>query len=156
VAGPVRALLGSVTGLAHTRLALLGTELREELARFRSMLIGVGAAFALGALAVGSACAAILFAVPAEQRALAALLLAIAFAAAGAFAIWRARAAMAVKPAAFTASLAELEADELALARSSAAERDVLGQSANELMRLVSIGMIAYSVGKRLRREAHD
>jgi hypothetical protein len=55
---------------------------------------------------------------------------------------------------ALAASLAELERDREALVGSSQAQRSALAESGGELLRLVSIGMLAYSVGRRLRRAA--
>ena len=120
-------------GPLRTRLALLGTELREELLRFAGVLIGAGVALALGLLALGAAVLALILAAPPEHRAAVAALVAAVFAASVGVIVWRVRAALAAKPVPFAASLAQLEADE------------------REMGRLVSIGVLAYSIGRRLR-----
>ena len=151
MSAPVRTLLGSVTGLAHTRLALLGTELREESGRLAWLVIGASGAVALGALAVGAASVAIVLAAAPEYRAAAATLLALAFASGCILVVWRLRVAFATRPAAFEASLGELQADRAALLCASTEQRNALGSSATEIMRLVSIGVLAYTIVRRLR-----
>lgn len=150
MANPVRTLLGSATGLAQTRLALLGTELREELARFAATLLGGCAAIVCAALALGAGAAGLIIAAG-EYRALAAFGVAVLFAACAALIALRvhARTSQAV---ALAATLGELERDREALIGRSQDERAALGDAGEELMRLVSIGLVAYSVGKRLRR----
>ena len=150
---PVRALLGSASGFAHTRLALLGTELREELARFAATLLGGGAAIVLGSLALAAAAAGVILAAG-EHRVLASFALAALFAAAATCIALRVRAALAAKPAALGASLAELARDREALLERAAGERASFAEASGEVMRLVSIGLLAYSIGKRLRRAA--
>lgn len=150
----MRSLLRGISGLAHSRLALLGTEVREELARFAFLLIGASTAVSLAALAVAAACAALILGVPADWRWITAVGLAAVFAGGTALVVWRVRVALAAKPLPFGASLAELEADRLSLARHSARERAAVGEGAGELMRLVSIGVLAYSIARRLRRAA--
>lgn len=151
---PGRTLLGSVTGLAHTRLALLGVELREELGRFAWLVIGAGSAVALAALTIAAASVAIVLAAAPEYRTAAAALLALIFATACALAIWRVHAMLAVKPTPFELSLGELQVDRQALLAESTEQRAALGASAGALMRLVSIGVFAYSIARRLRRAA--
>lgn len=135
-------LVSAATGLLQTRLALLGTELRGELARWTIVVLGACAAIALGALALGAASAAILIAAGPEHRVAAGAALASAFAGGAAYAAWRVRAVLAQRGAVFAASLAELENDRAAL------------EGVSELGRLVSIGMLAYGVARRLRRAA--
>ena len=153
MSNPVRTLLGSATGFAHTRLALLGTELREELARFATTLLGGCAAIVCAALALGAASAALIIAA-AEYRVPASCAVAALFAGAAACIAIRVRAMLIAKPVALAASLGELERDREALTGRSAQERASLGEASGELMRLVSLGLLAYSIGKRLRRAA--
>ena len=150
----MRGLVSGATGLLRTRLALLGTELREELARWTIVVLGACGAIALSALALGAAAAAILIAAGPEHRVAAGAALAALFAGGAAYAAWRVRAVLAARPVAFAASLAELEDDRRALARASADNRAALGQGVSELGRLVSIGVLAYGIARRLRRRA--
>jgi uncharacterized membrane protein YqjE len=151
---PVRTLLGSATGFAHSRLALLGTELREELGRFAFLLLGGCAAIVLAALGLAVAAAALILAAGEAHRLVAASVLAGLFIAGATYAAARVRRALDAKPMVLAASLAELERDREALVGSSQAQRSALAESGGELLRLVSIGMLAYSVGRRLRRAA--
>ena len=104
--GLVRGLLGHATGLAHARVALFGTELREELVRSGLLLLGACAALALALLALAAGAAGVMFAVSAEQRPGVALALGLGFAACAAWLAWRVRRALAARPAAFAARLA--------------------------------------------------
>ena len=155
MANPVGGLLGAASGLARTRLELAGTELREELARFGFLLLGGCAAIILAALALAAVGAGLIIAAG-EQRVWAALCVGALFAAAAAFAALRVRAALAAKPVAFAASLAELERDREALVERSQESRSAIAESGGELMRLVSLGLLAYSIGRRLRRAARS
>lgn len=110
-----QSLLASLLALARTRLELFGTELQEELARLLYMVIGAVAALLLAALGAGLAAAALLIALPAEQRvSAAALIAALAFGAALA-AAWLVRRLALGKPRPLHASIAELERDREAL-----------------------------------------
>lgn len=152
MSNPVRTLAGSIAGLAHARLGLLATEGREELARFAFIVLGGCAALFLAVLALAIASAALIMAAGEPNRVLAATVLAVLFGAAACYAVVRVRRELAVKPAAFGASLAELEADRQALVQGSHENRSALAESSSELVRLVEIGMIAYTIGRRLRR----
>jgi len=109
----VRALLASALGLARTRLALLGVELQEALARLILLLAGAVAATLLAALALGFGAVALVIAVPPEHRVAVCAGLAAAFLAAAALVAWRVRREARRRP--FAASLAELERDAKAL-----------------------------------------
>lgn len=152
MSNPVRTLAGSLAGLAHSRLQLLATEGREELARFAFIVLAGCAAILLAVLALAIGAAAIIIAAGEAHRLIAAALLAVLFGAGAGYAVLRVRAALATKPAAFGASLEELAADREALVEGSRENRSALGESGAELIRLVEIGMIAYSIGRRLRR----
>jgi len=148
---PVRTLLGAATGLAHSRLALLGTELREELARFAWLLLGGCAAVVLVALALAVAAAALIVAAAEPHRLTVAFVLAALFLTGGLFAGALVRNALLAGSGAFVASLAELERDRAALLERSQQDRSALAESGAELARLVSIGLAAYAIGKRIR-----
>ena len=149
---PVRTLAGSIAGLAHARLGLLATEGREELARFAFIVLFGCAAILLAILALAVGSAAVIMAVAEGHRLIAAAVLAILFASGAGYAVVRLRREVAVKPAAFGASLAELEADRAALVQGSRENRSALVESSDELVRLLNIGLIAYTIGRRLRR----
>jgi uncharacterized membrane protein YqjE len=151
---PVRTLLGSATGFAHSRLALLGTELREELGRFAFLLLGGCAAIVLAALGLAVTAAALIIAAGETHRLAAAFVLAALFIAAALVAAVRVRNILAAKSSALAASLAELERDREALIERSRESRSELAESGAELARLVSLGVLGYTIGRRLRRAA--
>jgi uncharacterized membrane protein YqjE len=150
----VRRLVSSATGLLHTRLALLGNELREELARWTIAVLGACGVIALAALSLGAGSAALILGVEPENRAAAAAALALLYLCSAAYVTWRVLAVLAAKPTAFSASLEQLERDRRALVDASDTQRSALGQGAGELGRLISIGVLAYSIARRLRRAA--
>ena len=104
-------LIAGVLDLGRTRFELFSVELREELARIATLLIGGLAALILGILGIAFAAFAVVVAVAPEYRLLVAALVAGGFflaAALLAFAVMRfARA----KRRAFGATLAELRRD---------------------------------------------
>ena len=151
---PLRTLLGAASGFAHARLALLGTELREELGHFACVLLGGCAALVLGGLGLAAASAALIFTVEETHRVVAALALAVLFLAGCGYVVLELRRMLRERAAVFAASLAELERDREALLGESRAARSAFAGSGGELLRLVSIGLAAYSVGKRLHRAA--
>ncbi len=149
---PLRALLGGVAGLAHSRLALLGTELREEAARVRATLVGAFAAIMLGALGLAFAGGALVMAADESHRALVAAALGLVFIAGGAYAAWWVQRLMAAKPGVFSGSLAELERDREALVAESRSARTSFAEGGEELLRLASIGVMAYTIARRLTK----
>ena len=151
---PVRTLLGSATGLAQSRLALLATELREELGRFAGVLLGGCAAIALGALGFAAAAAALIIAAGEPYRLTVAFALAALFLSAAVAVAVLVRNAVRNRAGAFLASLAELEHDRAALLERAHDSRSALGESGGELMRLISLGLLGYTIGKRMRRAA--
>lgn len=151
---PVRALLGGIAGLAHSRLVLLGTELRQEGARLRSTLVGAFAAIVLGALGLAFAGAAVILSVEESRRGAAAGVFAGLFVAGSFGAFCYVERLLAARPGLFGGSLAELERDREALLAQSQSARVSLGQGSEELLRLASIGVMAYTIARRLRRNA--
>src|SRR5690242_2769100 len=150
---PLRALLGGFAGLAHSRLALIGVELREEGARVRSTLVGAFAAILLAALGLAFAGGAVVLAVDESHRALAAAAFALVFIAGGAYAAWWVQRIMAAKPGVFSGSLGELERDREALVAESRSSRASFAEGGEELLRLASIGVMAYTIARRMRRD---
>ena len=149
---PVRTLLGSIAGLAHARLGLLATEGREELVHFYYLVLAGCAVIALAGIALGLTAAALIMAAAEPLRVAAALALGAVFAAAAAIGSLLLREAARRRSAAFAASLAQLERDREALVARADESRTTLADSGGEVMRLVSIGLLAYSIGKRLSR----
>ena len=145
-------LLGGLSGVVHDRIALLSTEFREEAVRARSMLIGSVAAIFLGALGLAFAGLAFVVAMGEQYRAWAAAAVALVFALATCYAVWKTSKVRGDKPGPFSASLQELKQDREALTQRAQAGRDDLAQGGRELARLVSIGLVAYTIARRLRR----
>ena len=110
-----RTFVAGLMELGHTRLELLGVELREEMTRFTTTLLGGLAALALAVLAVAFGALAIVIAVSDEHRVLAALLVAAGFAAAAVIVAVLLRGAARRKPRAFDASLTEMARDYQAI-----------------------------------------
>lgn len=109
--GSVQSLGASLLALARTRLELFSTELQEELTRLIFGVVGTVAVLLLAALGAAFAALALLIALPAEHRVLAAAGIAAAFFGAAALAAWSMRRATREKPRLLAASLAELERD---------------------------------------------
>src|SRR5689334_17817301 len=107
----VRTLLANVVALAHTRVELLGTELREEMARTGVMLLAALSAWFFGALGIAFTALAIIFAAGEGHRLAAAVTLAVLFFCCCAAGIWALRRVAILKPRAFDASLSELRRD---------------------------------------------
>ncbi len=148
---PVRRLLGGAVRLAHSRLAILGVELREEAARVRSTLVGAFAAIVLGALGLAFAGAALVLAAGETHRVAATAALGIVFLAGGLYAGWWVQRILAAKPSVFGGSLAELARDREALIGESQAARASVADGGEELLRLASIGVMAYTLARRLK-----
>ena len=110
-----RAFAAGVISLGQTRLELFGVEMREEMARWTTTVIGGLAVVLLGALGIAFGALAIVIAAPDERRVLAAVLVAAGFAAAAVVVALFVRATMRRKPRAFDASLAELARDYQAI-----------------------------------------
>jgi uncharacterized membrane protein YqjE len=144
-------LFGTLAALAQDRVALAGTELREELARFELAILAGCAAILLASVALAVA-AAVLIMAAGESRILVACIIAAVLAGGASYLAWWLRQQMARKPRAFSASLDELERDRLLLAGRSDERRLRLAASGEELVRLVSIGVLAYSIVRRLQR----
>ncbi|HEX7055438.1 MAG TPA: hypothetical protein VF211_16055 [Burkholderiales bacterium] len=97
----------------------------------REILIGAFAAILLAALGAAFAGGALLLALGEGYRVAAAAALAAAFLAGALYAGWRVRRIMAERPAVCATGLVE---------------------GGEELLRLVSIGVMAYTIARRLRR----
>jgi len=107
----LRQLLGTLTGIAQTRIELLGTEVEEQVARLSSMLLWTIIALFLAFTAAVLVAIAILIAFWDSNRILAAVLLAAGFAVLALICWLRVRAIARGRPHLFQATLGELAKD---------------------------------------------
>jgi uncharacterized membrane protein YqjE len=141
----VRTLLGGAAELAHTRLELLGADLRVERARLAAAVIGSLVVLFFAALGVVFVAFTIMLAAWDHFRLGAAALLSLAFLAAACFGGLRLRRFAQAQLRMFDASLSELEKDQELLARSGE-QREQVAQSAAQLApqaRLIERVMVA-------------
>ncbi|MCC7546659.1 MAG: phage holin family protein [Burkholderiales bacterium] len=111
----VRSLLAALLDLAHTRLDLLGTELREELLRFAALLVGACVVVLATTIGLGLLAAALVMALW-QDHPLAGLSVAgMLFLALGLLAIWSMARLLRAKARPFEASLTQLRRDREAL-----------------------------------------
>jgi uncharacterized membrane protein YqjE len=106
-----RAVVARLLSMGQTRFALFGVELREELARLATALLGGLAVLVLGALGLAFAALALILFLPPGQRVLATAIVAADFFAVAAFVGWSVARLARVKPRPFDATLRELERD---------------------------------------------
>jgi uncharacterized membrane protein YqjE len=106
-----RALVASLFSAGRTRLELFGIELREELARLATALLGGLAVLVLAALGIAFAAFALIIAVAQEHRLMTACIIAAVFIGAALVLAWVLLRLVRVKPRAFDASLTELARD---------------------------------------------
>jgi len=106
-----QALLDDLLALARTRLELFGTELEAALARLVLALLGAIAVLLLIALAAGFFGAALLIALPAEERLTAAATIGAGFFALAVATGWTLHRRAVRAPHPFDASLGELDRD---------------------------------------------
>jgi uncharacterized membrane protein YqjE len=104
-------LLAGLIDLGRTRFELFGTELREELARLATTLLGGLAVLVLVALGLGFGALAIIFSVSEANRLAATVGIALAFFLAAGVAAWQVRRIADVKQRPFDATIAELRRD---------------------------------------------
>lgn len=104
-------LLAGLISLGRTRFELFSVELREELMRLTTALLGGLAVLVLAALGIAFGALALVLAVSEEHRLMTVCIIAAVFLASAvalAWSLWRLAAA---KPRAFDSTLAELERD---------------------------------------------
>lgn len=106
-----RSAVAAFISLGRTRFELFGTELREELARFATLLMGGLAVLVLAALGIAFGAVALIIAVGEQHRLTAAGLVAAGFLAAALAAGWALVRFARAKQRAFDASLTELARD---------------------------------------------
>jgi uncharacterized membrane protein YqjE len=107
----LRQLLGTLAGIAHTRIELLGTEVEEQVARLTSMLMWTIVSLFLAFTTVVLMAVAILVAFWDSNRILVAVLLAAGFAVLALISCLRVRAVARGRPHLFQATLEELAKD---------------------------------------------
>jgi uncharacterized membrane protein YqjE len=103
--------VASLLDLGRTRFELFSTELREELARLATALLGGLAVLMLGALGLGFSGFALVVYVSEEKRLAAAIGVAVFFFAAAGIVAFLLRRMAEAKPRAFDATIAELQRD---------------------------------------------
>ena len=106
-----QALLAGLLDLGRTRFELFGTELREELARLATALLGGLAVLVLVALGLAFGAAALILALGEAHRLVATVAVAAAFLALAGAVAWQVQRLAAAKPRAFDATLSELRRD---------------------------------------------
>jgi uncharacterized membrane protein YqjE len=104
-------MLAGLLSLGRTRFELFSTELREELARLTTALLGGLAVLVLAALGIAFGALALVLAVGEEHRLMTVCIVAVVFVAAAAILAWRLLRLAAIKPRAFDSTLAELARD---------------------------------------------
>jgi uncharacterized membrane protein YqjE len=104
-------LLAGLLDLGRTRFELFGTELREELARLATTLLGGLAVLVLAALGLAFAAVAVIFAVSEANRLAASVCVAVFFFVVAGIVAWRLNRVTGAKPRAFDATLSELQRD---------------------------------------------
>ena len=104
-------LLAGVLELGRTRFELFGTELREELARLATTIVGGLAALLFAAMALAFGALAFILAVDEAHRVTATTGVAVLFLLVAALVAWQVRRVAGVKPRAFDATLSELQRD---------------------------------------------
>lgn len=109
--GSLRALLATVIAMAHTRLELVGTELREELARLGTLVLYCYLALFFGSVGVMLLTLALVVAVWEEHRLTVLVGSGVVFLALTGLVARLAVALVRQKPRLFDASLNELERD---------------------------------------------
>jgi uncharacterized membrane protein YqjE len=126
----LRAAFATFGSLIHTRLALAGVELEEEVQRFvLAAAFGIVAMiFVMLALVVGTF--TIVFAVPPDYRIGTMIGLTVAYAIVAVFAVARLRSIFAHRPPIFAGTLAEIEKDRETLSQINRAHRE--GTAARE------------------------
>lgn len=104
-------LLAGLISLGHNRFELFSVELREELARLTTALLGGLAVLVLAALGIAFGALALVLAVSEEQRLMTVCIIAAVFLASAGVLTWSLWRLAAMKPRAFDSTLAELGRD---------------------------------------------
>jgi uncharacterized membrane protein YqjE len=116
----LRQLALTALGMAHTRLALAGVELEEELQRLTALLLSLLGLLVFGLLGLLMLTLMVLLAVDAAQRVSALAMFAALYLGLGGWFWWRIQRALAMRPPFLQATLAEMAQDCDALLAASA------------------------------------
>jgi uncharacterized membrane protein YqjE len=143
----LRTLVDGAAGLVHTRLELLGADLRAERARLTAAVLVSLAVLFFAAIGIVFAAFAIMLAAWDHFRFGAAALLALAFLAAAVYGGFRLQRFAQQQPRMFEASLAALEGDREQLARPAPKAR--LAERAVEVGQWIAAGLMLYTVVRR-------
>jgi uncharacterized membrane protein YqjE len=108
-------VLAGLISLGRTRFELFSVELREELARLTTALLGGLAVLVLAALGVAFGAVALILAVGEAHRLMTVCIIAGVLLAAAAILAWRLLRLAALRPRAFDSTLAELSRDYQAI-----------------------------------------
>jgi uncharacterized membrane protein YqjE len=106
-----QSFVASMLDLGRTRFELFSTELREELARLATAVIGGLAVLVLVALGLGFGALAFVLHIDPENRLAATIGVAVFFFVAAAVVAWLLRRLAEAKPRAFDATISELQRD---------------------------------------------
>jgi uncharacterized membrane protein YqjE len=116
----LRQLARTALAMAHTRLALAGVELEEELQRLIGLLLNLLGLLVFGLVGVLVFTLMVVLAVDAAQRVAVMALFAALYLGLGAWFWWRIRQALAVRPPFLQATFAEMAQDRDTLQAASA------------------------------------
>jgi uncharacterized membrane protein YqjE len=118
----IRQLVSTTIALAHTRIALAGIELEEEMQRLIKVAALGFSALILAFLGLIVGTFTIVLAVPPEQRVLTMMLITAVYLGGAAIAFLSVKAIFANRPPIFGATLAELEKDKETLSQMARAQ----------------------------------
>ncbi|WP_395055762.1 phage holin family protein [Polaromonas sp.] len=115
----LRQLALTALAMAHTRLALAGVELEEELQRLVGLLMSLLGLLVFGLVGVLTATLLVVLAVDADQRVTVLACFAVGYLGLAAWFVWRVQRMLATRPPFLQATLAEMERDREALQSAS-------------------------------------
>ncbi|MFI5447189.1 phage holin family protein [Polaromonas sp. UC242_47] len=111
----LRQLAVTALGMAHTRLALAGVELEEELQRLTGLLLSMLGLLVFGLVGVLMITLLVVLAVDATQRVTALAIIAVSYLGLAAWFWWRIQRVLNTRPPFLQATLAEMAKDREAL-----------------------------------------
>jgi uncharacterized membrane protein YqjE len=115
----LRQLALTALAMAHTRLALAGVELEEELQRLIGLLLGLLGLLVFGLMGVLMLTFTVVLAVDPGQRVVVMAGFAIAYLGLAGWFVWRVQRMLATRPPFLQATLAEMDSDREALQAAS-------------------------------------
>lgn len=115
----LRQLALTALAMAHTRLALAGAELEDELQRLVGLLLSLLGLLVFGLVGVLTGTLLVVLAVDAAQRVTVLAWFAVAYLGLAGWFVWRVQRMLATRPPFLQATLAEIERDRQALQSAS-------------------------------------